>query len=118
MLCSRFYKNIVRKKLFIIEGLESEEHSKQNRDQNAYLPDGYAFEGVYFRFEFDEFRFQSLMAVAVDGVFEGFEAFGYVFDFLFEDFVHLPSVNAFLVMPAPMYAEIRLAISSFQTSAK
>lgn len=82
------------------------------------MPDGYAFEGVYFRFEFDEFRFESFMTVAVDGVFEGFEAFCDVFDFLFKYFVHLPSVNAFLVIPAPMYAEIKFAISSFQTSAK
>lgn len=58
------------------------------------------------------------MSVAVDGVFEGFQAFYDVLDFLFKNFVHLPSVNAFLVMPAPMYAEIKFAISSFQTSAK
>lgn len=101
-----------------LEGLESEEHSKQNRDQNAYLPDGYAFEGVYFRFEFDEFRLQSLMAVAVDCVFKVVETFYDMLDFLFKYFVHLPSVNAFLVMPAPMYAEIKFAISSFQTPAK
>ena len=94
------------------------QNGAEDGDEDAHLPDGDFFESFDFRFEFDEFCLQSLMAVAVNGVFEGFEAFCDVLDFLFEDFVHLPSVNAFLVIPAPMYAEIKFAISSFQTSAK
>lgn len=97
-----FLKRKVYKKALFIEGLELEEHSQQNCDQNAHLPNSYSFEGVDFGFKFDEFGFKSLMSVAVDGVFEGFQAFCNVLDFLFKDFVHLPSVNAFLVMPAPM----------------
>lgn len=94
------------------------QNGAEDGDEDTHLPDGYAFEGVYFRFEFYEFRFQSLMSVAVDCMFQCFQAFHDVLDFLFKDFVHFPSVNAFLVIPAPMYAEIKFAISSFQTSAK
>lgn len=47
--------NTIKMALFL-EGLESEEHSKQNRDQNTNLPYGYALEGFDLGFEFHEFR--------------------------------------------------------------
>lgn len=69
----------------------------EDGDEDAHLPDGDFFEGFDFGFKFDEFGFKSLMSVAVDCVFEGFQTFCNVLDFLFKDFVHFPSVNAFLV---------------------
>ena len=37
---------------------------------------------------------------------------------IFRLLAHLPMLKAFRVIPAPMYAEMRFAISSFQTSAR
>ena len=51
------------------------------------------------------------MSVAVDCVFEGFQAFCNVLYFLFKDFVHLPRVNAFLVMPAVVFIECKKIVA-------
>ena len=48
------------------------------------MPDGDFFEGFDFGFEFDWFCFKFLMSVAVDCVFEGFQAFYDMLDFLFK----------------------------------
>lgn len=42
---------------------KSIQKNAQNRNQNTYLPDGYALEGIYFRFELYYFRFNPLLTV-------------------------------------------------------
>ena len=81
------------------------------------MPEGDSLKGFYLGFEFHEFRLYSFMSIAKQGSFKDIKAFLDKFK-LFRLLAHLPMLKAFRVIPAPMYADMRFAISSFQTSAR